>query len=46
MSVKLIVQVAVAVAEKKRWSYVCGSPQETKWRNIEATSELSVDQET
>ena len=46
MSVKLIVQVAVAVAEKKCWSYVCGSPQETKWRNIETTSKLSVDQET
>lgn len=42
---KLIVQVAVAEAEKKPWTYACGSSQEINRWNTETTRETSNDQE-
>ena len=31
--------------KKLPWTYACGSREETKWRNIETTSEFSDDEE-
>ena len=31
--------------KKLPWTYACGSPQETEWRNIKTTGELSDEEE-